>query len=255
MKSSVGLVFVLGVVVGVGGMFFFQQVTVKEARANGEPVVNTAIPYRNGDVNGSDPVTVDIADAVYILRWLFEGGPAPKPFLSLPATGQTKCYNGAGAEIACDSTEFPGQDGFYQAGCPTEGRFIDNGDGTVTDTCTGLMWQKDTADVNGSGSIEIESPGDVLNWQDALEYCERLSFAGHDDWRLPSLRELHSIIDYGRCFPSIDPVFSAVPHLYWSSTSAADTPDAHWRFEFGIGHNGGAGADDEDFVRAVRNAP
>src|SRR5512136_3485865 len=105
MKVWLGVV--LGVVLGIGGTLFFQQVTVKTARANGEPVANTAIPYRNGDVNGSDPVNVDIGDAVYILQWLFLQGPPPKPFLSLPATGQKKCYDDAGAEINCVNVDFP----------------------------------------------------------------------------------------------------------------------------------------------------
>jgi len=45
----------------------------------------------------------------------------------LAATGQTKCYDAAGAEIDCASADFPGQDGFYQVGCPSAGRFVDNG--------------------------------------------------------------------------------------------------------------------------------
>ena len=105
---------------------------------------------------------------------------------SLPATGQTTCYDTEGNVINCGSAEWPGQDGFYQAGCPSAGRFVDNGDGTVTDSCTGLVWQKDTADINGDGTIDLD---DELTWQDALKYCDGLSFAGHDDWRLPNVRE------------------------------------------------------------------
>ena len=74
---------------------------------------------------------------------------------SLPATGQTTCYDTEGNVINCGSAEWPGQDGFYQAGCPSAGRFVDNGDGTVTDSCTGLVWQKDTADVNGDGRPDL----------------------------------------------------------------------------------------------------
>jgi hypothetical protein len=181
----------------------------------------------------------------------------------LPSTGQTKCYDSAplsGDEIDCASTDFPGQDGSYQSGCPNEGRFVDNGDGTVTDTCTGLMWQKDTADVNGDGQV-LDDGSDHANWCDALAYCENLSFAGHVDWRLPNVRELQSIVDYGRFNPSIGPVFGAFSFSYWSSTSFASFPRAAWLVSF----DGGFVNDDEagqggnksspGFVRAVRNAP
>jgi len=141
---------------------------------------------------------------------------------ALPATGQTQCYDRFGNVIACGSADYPGQDGFYQAGCPTAGRFTDNGDGTVTDNRTGLMWQKKTA------------LGTYM-WQEALKYCENLSLAGHDDWRLPNVRELQSIVDYGRRNPSIDPVFGAVPLSYWSASSCVAEPQYAWRVLFFIG--------------------
>src|SRR5262249_38739794 len=156
--------------------------------------------------------------------------------------------------------------GFYVAGCPSEGRFTDDGDGTVMDTCTGLMWQKETADVDGDGQI---SHGDVISWCDALAYCKDLNFAGHDDWRLPNVRELQSIVDYGSIIPAIDPVFSAndpvigslQSYPYWTSTSLSDNhdnphvDDYAWHIDFLFGR-----ISDEDLkinheaVRAVRNA-
>jgi hypothetical protein len=73
--------------------------------------------------------------------------------------------------------------------------------------------------VDGNGSI---GTGDRCSWQRALQYCEGLSLAGHTDWRLPNLRELYSIVDYGKLHPdeSIDPVFgTTIGGNYWSSTS------------------------------------
>ena len=75
-------------------------------------------------------------------------------------------------------------------GNPSYGKndFHDNGDGTVTDRATGLMWSK--AD-SGKG----------MNWQDALAWVQKKNaekFLGHDDWRLPSVKELQSIVDYTR---------------------------------------------------------
>jgi serine/threonine protein kinase len=142
--------------------------------------------------------------------------------------------------------------------CPKEGQFIDNGDGTVTDNCTGLMWQKDTADVNGDGQSNDQ---DYLPWSKALEYCEKLSFAGHEDWRLPNIRELQSIANYRHFYPAMDPVFRVVTNgaRYWSSTSnvffSDETPlQGAWIVSF----DGGyviihTDKNDLLFVRAVRN--
>ncbi len=69
--------------------------------------------------------------------------------------------------------------------------FIVNGDGTVTDPNTGLMWQEETA------------PGDFI-WKDALVYSENLTLAGYSDWRLPNINELKTIVDYTRYDLAVD---------------------------------------------------
>ena len=208
----------------------------------------------NGDVNGDQ--AINLTDATYLLNWLFLNGPEPVPLavsegpLGLPDTGQTTCYDAVGNEIPCDSEDCAGQDGLYATGCPSEGRFADNGDGTVTDNCTGLIWQKETADTNGDGQVVIDG-ADSLPWCDALAYCENLDFAGHDDWRLPNVQELQSIVDYGRHNPSIDPVFGA-SHFSWSSTSHVGNPHSAWGINVGVV----LGSKDRDsLVRAVRTAP
>jgi len=103
-----------------------------------------------------------------------------------------------------------------------EERFRDNGDGTVTDACTGLMWQQRTADITGDGGSTAE---DGATWQDALRYCDGLTLAGHDDWRLPSTRELESIVDYGRRDPCIGPAFETVARPHWTSSSLVPAGD------------------------------
>ncbi len=101
--------------------------------------------------------------------------------------------------------------------------YIDNGDGTITDRSTGLMWQK--ADVAYS----------FTTWEYALAYCEGLSLAGYTDWRLPTIKELRSIVDYSRYDPSIDTsFFSYTPPAYWSSTSSIRIFDA-WLIFFNYG--------------------
>jgi len=64
-------------------------------------------------------------------------------------------------------------------------QFVDNGDGTISDEATELMWMQ-------------EDNGEGLNWESALEYAENFDFAGHSDWRLPNVKELQSIVDYSR---------------------------------------------------------
>jgi len=113
-------------------------------------------------------------------------------------------------------------------GNPQYGRndFHDNADGTITDRATGLMWSK--AD-SGKG----------MNWQETLAWVQKMNvgkYLGHDDWRLPNVKELQSIVDYTRSpdtthSPAIDPVFNCTAltneggnvdyPCYWSSTTHA----------------------------------
>ena len=89
-------------------------------------------------------------------------------------TGQTKCYGNRG-EIDCPrpGEAFYGQDANYDGPEPS---YRDNGDGTITDLNTGLMWQK-------APTFEH------YTWDDARRYAEQLVLAGHDDWRLPTIKE------------------------------------------------------------------
>jgi arylsulfatase A-like enzyme len=95
--------------------------------------------------------------------------------------------------------------------------FIDNGDGTVTDHATGLMWQKGDS-------------GTTNNWEQALAYAEGLVLVGYRDWRLPNAKELQSIVDYTRSpmttgSAAIDTnVFDVTEteSFYWTSTTHLD---------------------------------
>lgn len=245
--------FLLGTAISCCLFIFFISITFPsvEAGCQNEPCDDP--PCCNGDVNGDG--NIDLSDPIGLLTYLFADGLPPQdvmcrhcPAHELPATGQENCYNEAGSLIACDSTECPGQDGFYQAGCPVEGRFVDNGDGTITDQCTGLMWQKDTADIP-------DDADDKVKWADALQYCENLKLAGHDDWRLPNIRELHSIVDYGKVDPAIDPVFNAELSRYWSAGTNGSYTNNAWVVSFfsGIVHD--HNKTEAHSVRAVRTIP
>jgi hypothetical protein len=156
----------------------------------------------------------------------------------LPDTGQEKCYDNSG-EIPCPQPGEPfyGQDAQYNGPEPT---YQDNGDGTVTDLNTGFMWQQATADTNNDGTITYNDGTipyeDVLTWQEAMDYCDTLTFADHSDWRLPAKFELQSIVDYGRFSPAINPVFSCPwSGHYWSATPYVVVHDSAWSVIFSSG--------------------
>lgn len=202
----------------------------------------------NGDVNGDGQTA--LLDAITLLSFMFLGSPTELPPLC-PAPGipdsQMTCYDASGVIVDCATGACAGQDGFYASGCATEGRFIDNGDGTVTDTCTGLMWQQ------GSG------PNGT--WCSALAYCEELELAGHGDWRMPNIMELQSITDFENAFPALDPVFeSSVSGTYWTSTTYAGDPEGVRNRAWVVTTESGetdvnVKTTPFDSVRAVRNLP
>ncbi len=145
----------------------------------------------------------------------------------VPKTGQTLCYDTAGAIIDCEGT---GQDGEYQAGVASpDPRFTDNGDGTVTDNLTHLILTKDA-----------NMPGEPKAWQDALAYCEDLSLgACGDNWRLPNKNELHRLLSYDTVQPALPgghPFTNVQSDYYWSSTSIKDSADFAWALDLGFGH-------------------
>ena len=179
---------------------------------------------------------------------------------AFPATGQTTCWNSAGTVIACAGT---GHDGDIQAGATLS--YTDNGDGTITDNNTGLMWEKKSDD----GSIHDRDT--TYTWDDAFAvHVAGLNagggFGGYTDWRLPDAKELQSIVDYERVNPSIDPAFNTgcAPactvttcsctgsSYYWSSTSVAFNLLNAWRVFFNGGTVSALNKSNVTFVRAVR---
>ena len=136
-------------------------------------------------------------------------------------TGQHKCFSNTSEIIFPQPGEaFYGQDAQSQANTPS---YRDNGDGTVTDLNTGLMWQQD--------------PGGKMTYGQALRGASTFRLAGYTDWRLPNAKELQSIVDYTRSpattnSAAIDPFFStseitneggaADYPFFWSSTTHAN---------------------------------
>lgn len=144
-------------------------------------------------------------------------GPAP-----VPKTGQTTCYDESGTPRGCTGT---GEDGEYQKGVAwPDPRFTVPGGNqdVVVDNLTGLMWTKDA---NMCG---------LSTWQLALDsmwWINGFNTYGYDDWRVPNIKELQSLIDfsqYGPALPSGHPFINVQFDAYWSSTTYVDNTGRAW---------------------------
>lgn len=150
-------------------------------------------------------------------------------------------------------------------------RYVDNGDGTMTDNQTGLQWEKKTDDAgvhdkDHTYTWSATSGGTTPNGTVFTAFLNQLNncttndgsavtggFAGHCDWRLPSILELQGIVDLTAGSPTIDPIFGpTVANIYWSATSNATTPTAAWWVSFGNGWVFNFYKDGTYYVRAVR---
>jgi hypothetical protein len=129
-------------------------------------------------------------------------------------TGQTTVYT-------------TNDDGTYQAGNPSSPRFVDNGDGTITDMATGLMWVKDPSAVSGINS--------TYDFSGCITAAEGLTYAGNSDWRLPNINELASIVNYGANSPAKYSAFESLSNWYQSSTTKNSDSANAWRVNMADG--------------------
>ena len=189
---------------------------------------------------------VSMIALILVLSWvLLPGWVSPAEAYRLPDSGQTKCYDNAGNEIACPAPgeRFHGQDGNYSGPQPA---YKDNGDGTVSDLNTGLMWQQ--GDAHNSST---------RTWQQAVDYCSASALADYHDWRLPSITELASIVDHSGTNPAINTTYfsGCRSGSYWSGTTVAYGPNLAWYVVFNNGYGNWSGKGYYYYVRCVRGGP
>ncbi len=169
---------------------------------------------------------------------------------TFPATGQTISHPPT-AKI----TDAPVRDdGVVRAGGAL--RYQNNGDGTITDLNTGLMWEqkiRDAVGAEGLHDVNRMFPWDsaaptIWDWLEEVNTEGGTGLAGFNDWRIPNVKELQSIIDYGTSNPTVDMAFNNNPGLlatcgvadcsltasaiYWTSTTYAVSTAGAWNVNF-----------------------
>ena len=161
----------------------------------------------------------------------------------IPQTGQTQCFDSAGLTIACSGT---GQDGEFQLGAHWPAtRFGTNADTTITDNLTGLAWAPNANVMptrDPGWDVDFSDNDGAVTWQHALDYIAKLNtenYLGHNDWRLPNVNEVLSLINY-QTIPAdylTTAGFSNVSGLYWTSDTwllpTSVSSDSAWAAHIG----------------------
>jgi hypothetical protein len=188
----------------------------------------------------TDPTEANVADGVgYKTLNVAKTGTLKN---LLPKTGQV-------------ASEEDYDDGYYHLtiGNNVSPRLINNVDNSIDDKATGLQWVKDHAAIGTVGGYDFSA---YMTWDNALLAVNELNIAnylGHSNWRLPNIKELMSIVDYGRVGPAIDPLFlNTQNNYYWSSTMYAGNTTLAWNVNFYRGYVGYNGRSDHYYVRPVR---
>jgi len=216
-----------------------------------------------GDLNCDQHVTID--EIVTAVNAALNECPAGTSCGGrFPASGQTTSYG-------------PGSDGAVRAGAPLS--YTDNGDGTITDNNTGLMWEKKDSSAGVHDQDNSYTWGmtesNTMDGTMVTEFLDTLNrapcFAGHCDWRIPNVKELLSIVDYEIPYPgpAVDAAFNTncvagctvdgtggpmcsctASDSYWSSTTVRTRPSNAWDVFLGSGDV--AGSDKRLIRRAAR---
>ena len=184
------------------------------------------------------------------------------PSAQIMRTGQTLCHDENGIVVSCVGT---GQDADLQKGLAwAVPRFTDNGNGTITDNSTGLIWTADMNLMSGAYSFldtDVTAGDGIVYWQTTLDFAAQLNtdmYGSRTDWRIPNILELMSIMNYGAS--NVLPAwlasygFSNTGSYYWSSTTyrVTSTGAIAWIFSYSTGaKSNSADKDSATFVNAL----
>ena len=203
-----------GMTIDTAGNVYLTENGVLVFDPSGKLIEQIAVPERPTNVcfTGSDRRTLFITarSRIYSIGMRAQGvSPWPATVPGLPDTGQTTGY-----------TTTIGEDADYQARTPS---YTDNGDGTVTDNATGLIWQR--------------GDGGEMTWEKAKEYAADLALAGHDDWRLPTSHELFGLFDHGISKPALNHDFfpETDAQYWWADRERVDNSSQAWAANAGGG--------------------
>lgn len=203
------------------------------------------IPQTSGvtAVDLSAPVTYNLTGADGATRAYVVTGTV---FFPYPDTGQTNCYN-ASAVQPCGNPSWPKQDGDIlnrpnarSFSAPVQ--YLSTGNYTTTDNVTGLVWK---TCLEGLSGLPCTGTATTTNFTNAPTLCSALNtanagagYGGLKNWRVPTIRELQTLIDYGQYNPAINT--TAFPGVQvstyvWSSTTFVATPTSAWYIDGGYG--------------------
>ena len=186
--------------------------------------------------------------AADVSTYSFNSGMNCNAAYPLPDTGQSASY-----------TATFGEDHDYApAGSQMSYTMYSVGTASYTvDNRTGLVWVTNPSDVCAGCAGGYVSSG-TYAWENALTACEGLIYAGFSDWRLPNVRELMSIVDYGvTSDPRINTAYflNTASYYYWTSTTYALASTGGWYVYFIAGRVDYANKSNNFYVRCVRGGP
>jgi Protein of unknown function (DUF1566) len=198
-------------------------------------------------------------------------------------TGATGAAGATGTGVPACTGSAPYVE-LYRGALVCQPRFNVNGDGTLTDNQTGLMWELATGTVGGTATSDVKDVNARYTWSttvntpdgtlfttflatlnsDASADATSTCFANHCDWRIPNIVELQTIFEAtasgcaSDSSPCIDSAFGSTWSRYWSSSALAGNPNNAWNADFYNVYGGTPFNDAKtnlSFARAVRSGP
>ncbi len=241
-----------GAAVGRGGTLGFGGTTPAGGGATGSGGAN-----RTGGVGGVGG-TLGTGGMVSVGGTPVSGGAGgaagttgSSPAFGMACTTNDDCPSGStccdGSNESCDGTRLPTGDG------TNPGEFVVSSDGlTVTDTITGLVWQRGGADTRAACTTD---PLTCTQAQ-AEAYCAGLTLGSFSDWRLPATHEVETIVDLAQSAPATDrTAFSdTISSYYWTSSPYALSSGSAWELDFASGYSYSDAVGTLNSVRCVRGA-